>query len=333
MVSGSSGRSVLSGVRVGLGSSGGGSSLVGRWWALVGSVGWLGSVVGTSEVGSEALGTSAVGVRVGEIVGEIVGRAPSPLPSSPQEASSSASSRTPPARFAVVVMTVERMDHLRADRDAGGVDVPCSPVTARTTSSLSGDPDRPRPGQAVGSWGGDNHRTTVDTGDDPPVSGRNEPVTTKSDFAEDEWTRIVRAPFVAGLAITLADPGGPIEAAKETMATMKSASSPPSREQLLTEVALDVQAMAQQRQHPLKGYKPASQPAGEAVLDELREVQALVAAKATPRRPPPSARGWSRVRRRPPMPPRRAASWASRPSWSARVSWPCSTRIREAVGD
>jgi hypothetical protein len=106
-------------------------------------------------------------------------------------------------------------------------------------------------------------------------------VTTKSDFAEDEWTRIMRAPFVAGLAISLADPGGPIEAAKETMAAMKSASSPPSREQLLTEVALDVQAMAQQRQHPLKGYKPAGQPPGEAVLQELREVTALVAAKAT----------------------------------------------------
>ncbi len=107
-------------------------------------------------------------------------------------------------------------------------------------------------------------------------------MTTKSDFTEDEWIRIVRAPFVAGLAISLADPGGPIEAAKETMATMKSATNPPSREQLLTEVALDVQAMAQQRQHPLKGYKPRSQPAGEAVLDELREVKALVAATATP---------------------------------------------------
>ena len=107
-------------------------------------------------------------------------------------------------------------------------------------------------------------------------------MTVKSDFAEDEWARIVRAPFVAGLAISLADPGGPIEAAKETMATMKSATSPPSREQLLTEVALDVQAMAQQRQHPLKGYKPSSQPPGEAVLAELRDVKTLVAAKATP---------------------------------------------------
>lgn len=93
--------------------------------------------------------------------------------------------------------------------------------------------------------------------------------------------RVRRAPLVAGLAISIADPGGPIEAAKESMATIKTATNPPSREQLLTEVALDIQAMAQQRQHPLKGYKPSSQPAGGAVLEELREVKALVAAKAT----------------------------------------------------
>jgi hypothetical protein len=55
-------------------------------------------------------------------------------------------------------------------------------------------------------------------------------VTTKSDFTEDEWSRIVRAPFVAGMAISLADPGGPVEATKEAMATLKSATNPPSRE-------------------------------------------------------------------------------------------------------
>ena len=71
-------------------------------------------------------------------------------------------------------------------------------------------------------------------------------MTTKSDFTEDAWTRIVRAPFVAGMAITLADPGGPIEAAKETMAAFKGATNPPSREQLLAEVALEIQAMTQQ---------------------------------------------------------------------------------------
>ena len=95
-----------------------------------------------------------------------------------------------------------------------------------------------------------------------------------------QWEyRILRAPFVAGLAISLADPGGPIEAAKESMATIKSATNPPSREQLLTEVALDTQTMTQHKKHPLKGYKPTT---GSQVLDELREVRALVAAKATP---------------------------------------------------
>jgi hypothetical protein len=106
-------------------------------------------------------------------------------------------------------------------------------------------------------------------------------MTTKSDFDEQEWARIIRAPFVAGMAITLADPGGPIEAGKESMASMKSATNPPSREQLLTEVALDIQSNLQQHHNPLKGFKPESgRPPGEQVLDELRLVQQLVKAKA-----------------------------------------------------
>ena len=108
-------------------------------------------------------------------------------------------------------------------------------------------------------------------------------MTSKSDFPEDEWTRIVRAPFVAGLAISLADPGGPIEAAKESMATIKSATNPPSREQLLAEAALDIAALTQQRHNPLKGYKLTKGEApGTQVLDELRAVQAIVGARATP---------------------------------------------------
>lgn len=109
-------------------------------------------------------------------------------------------------------------------------------------------------------------------------------MTAKSDFSEDDWSRIARAPFVAGMAISLADPGGPIEATKETIATLKSATNPPSREQLLAEVALEIQAMAQQRRSPLRGYRPSADgpPAGEQVLEELRAVQALVAARAEP---------------------------------------------------
>jgi hypothetical protein len=85
------------------------------------------------------------------------------------------------------------------------------------------------------------------------------------------------------MAISLADPGGPIEAAKETTATLKTATNPPSREQLLTEVALDIQAMAQQHHNPLSGFKPTrDRDPGEQVLEELRAVRAVLAAKATP---------------------------------------------------
>ncbi|MGN6783183.1 MAG: hypothetical protein ACTHJH_16970 [Marmoricola sp.] len=108
-------------------------------------------------------------------------------------------------------------------------------------------------------------------------------MTAKSDFTEEEWARIVRSPFVAGMSISLADPGGPIEAAKESMAMVKSATNPPSREQLLAEAALEIQAMLQQRHNPISGYKPTGeQPPGEQVLGELRAVQGIVAAKATP---------------------------------------------------
>jgi hypothetical protein len=44
-------------------------------------------------------------------------------------------------------------------------------------------------------------------------------MTSKQDFTDEEWKRIRRAPFVAGFAISIADPGGPIALAEETMAS------------------------------------------------------------------------------------------------------------------
>jgi hypothetical protein len=104
-------------------------------------------------------------------------------------------------------------------------------------------------------------------------------MTAKQDFTDEEWTRIRRAPLVAGVAIALADPGGPIELAKETMASLRSATLPPSQEELLASVALDVQALTQHKQNLLGDFKPKN---GQQVLDELRGVNELVTAKATP---------------------------------------------------
>jgi hypothetical protein len=108
-------------------------------------------------------------------------------------------------------------------------------------------------------------------------------MTTKADFPDEDWVRVVRAPFVAGMAITLADPGGPIEAAKESMASIKAATNPPSREQLLSEIALDIQAQVQQHHNPVKGYRPAgTAPVGDQILQELTDVRGIVNEHATP---------------------------------------------------
>ena len=139
-------------------------------------------------------------------------------------------------------------------------------------------------------------------------------MTTKKDFSEEEWTRIVRAPFVAGLAVALADPGGPIEVAKESMALIRSATNPSSRERLVAEVALDIEAEVQQKRNPLKGYRPTSPgtaPAGDQVLVELREVRAIVAGGRPLTRRLLSVNGWSIQRRPPPTPRKREASWGS----------------------
>ena len=104
-------------------------------------------------------------------------------------------------------------------------------------------------------------------------------MTSKQDFTDDEWTRVRRAPLVAGVAISLADPGGPIEMAKETMATLRSATLPPSQEELLAAVALDLQAMTQHKQNPLGDFKPRG---GQQVLEELKAVNQLVTATAAP---------------------------------------------------
>jgi hypothetical protein len=110
-------------------------------------------------------------------------------------------------------------------------------------------------------------------------------MTSKTDFTEEEWTRLKRAPFVAGMAISLADPGGPIEALKETRATLTTVQGAEGgdRGELPAEIAREVLAEARQRKNPLGGFKPSSgAAAGTEILDELRAVGQIVSAKASP---------------------------------------------------
>jgi hypothetical protein len=108
-------------------------------------------------------------------------------------------------------------------------------------------------------------------------------MTTKADFTEDEWATLVRAPVVSGMAITLADPGGPIEVVKETSAVLKfvTGSASEERDDLVGEVARGVRALAKQRTNPVGDFKPRGALAAKEIVDELSRANEIVSAKAT----------------------------------------------------
>lgn len=121
---------------------------------------------------------------------------------------------------------------------------------------------------------------------------KEEQMTSKGDYTDEEWVRLRRAPFVAGMAIMIADPGGPIEIAKESFATLKAASAPSSQQELVIAVSQDIQSMAHEKQNPMGDFKPESSAlAAKYVLDELTAVNDVVSAKATPEEAD-ALRGW-----------------------------------------
>jgi hypothetical protein len=110
-------------------------------------------------------------------------------------------------------------------------------------------------------------------------------MTARTDFTDDEWARLGRAPLVAAMAISIADPGGPIEALKETGAALKTvldAAREGGYGEFVQTVAKDVAEKAQHRQNPMAGFRPTGAHAREQILDELRAVNDLLVAKTTP---------------------------------------------------
>src|SRR3954451_24558545 len=104
-----------------------------------------------------------------------------------------------------------------------------------------------------------------------PRAPTEEPgMTTKADFTEEEWAALRRAPLVAGMAITIADPGGPIEVLKETTAVMKVVTEAAAgRDDLVGAVAKDVREQAQQRHNPVGDFKPRGATGVKEILDEV----------------------------------------------------------------
>jgi hypothetical protein len=110
-------------------------------------------------------------------------------------------------------------------------------------------------------------------------------MTTKTDFSEEEWGRLGRAPIVAGMAISIADPGGPIETIKESSAAIRTvleAAQGGGHGEFVQAVARDVAEKARRRQNPVAGFKPKGANARDEILEELRAVNALLHEKTTP---------------------------------------------------
>jgi hypothetical protein len=110
-------------------------------------------------------------------------------------------------------------------------------------------------------------------------------MTNTADLNEEERARLGRAPLVAAMSISLADPGGPIEAVKETSAAIKTvleAAQGGGYGEFVQAVAKDVAEKAQQRQNLMAGFRPKGPQAPEQILDELRAVNALLIEKTTP---------------------------------------------------
>jgi len=116
-------------------------------------------------------------------------------------------------------------------------------------------------------------------------------MTDKAAFSEEEWMRLKRAPFVAGMAISFADPGGPIELAKETAATLRTVLGAGDRDAFVAAVAHEAEIDARAHHNPLKDFKPRGALAATEILEELKAVNSLVSEKTTPEEAE-AYRGW-----------------------------------------
>jgi hypothetical protein len=110
-------------------------------------------------------------------------------------------------------------------------------------------------------------------------------MTTRTDFTDEEWERLSRAPLVAGMAISIADPGGPIEAFKETNAALRTIVQDGQEGkfgELVKQIGQDVAERGRHRENPMHGFRPRGADARDEILDELRAVNALLEQKLTP---------------------------------------------------
>jgi hypothetical protein len=122
-------------------------------------------------------------------------------------------------------------------------------------------------------------------------------VTSRHEFSDDEWARLTRAPLLVGLAVSLSDPGGPVELLKESNAAIRAVlegAEDGTHDPLVQAVAAEVAEQLKHRHNPLSGFQARGADGIDRVLDELRAVNRLLATKTT-REETVAFREWLRV--------------------------------------
>jgi hypothetical protein len=106
-------------------------------------------------------------------------------------------------------------------------------------------------------------------------------VTTKADYTAEEWELLLRAPFMASMAVVAASPSGPIGVVKEMFAVgrvLAEGGTEGSTNELISALVSDLKA----GQHPASPTESGSsiEEAKDLALKACREVAALLARKA-----------------------------------------------------
>ena len=110
-------------------------------------------------------------------------------------------------------------------------------------------------------------------------------MSTKSDYSEEEWTLLLKAPGMAGIAVVAAAPSGPIGVFKELTSMGKwilAAGENTSAGTLPAAIVADIRAIAEKKLPAPQDEKIPAAELQSRVLDTLRKAATILATKATP---------------------------------------------------
>jgi hypothetical protein len=111
-------------------------------------------------------------------------------------------------------------------------------------------------------------------------------VSTKADYSSEEWQLVLKAPFMAGLAVVAASPSGPLGTLREMFAVGKLVSETTAgASELLRAIAADLSPAALNARgdvsaRELKGLRPEQ--LRTHALEACRSFSGLIDRKATP---------------------------------------------------